>query len=146
MPLDPGSHPERTAAILTAMRTPARRWLGWWMAAKVVALAIAVGCGAAARESPWHDPDKATPELSAVHIGDPWIEGSVADFLGPQEREAVTNSGLSWADEDVRTAMKDAQPTRSENERMLDHAGKLGVTLMGVGITIGAAVAPFFLF
>jgi len=125
------------------MHTAGRRWT----TAAVVAAGLAIGCGAA-RESPWHDPQKESPELSAVQLGDPWSEGSAADFLGPQERDAVASSGASWTDEDVRLAMREnARPApQGTMEKAADHAGKLGVTLMGVGITLGAVVAPFFLF
>jgi hypothetical protein len=114
--------------------------------AAVVALGLAAACGAA-RESPWHDPKKESPELSAVRLNDPWAEGSAADFLGPQEREAVSQSGASWTDEEVRMAMQEnAKPEpQSAMQKAADHAGKVGVTLMGVGITVAAVVAPFFL-
>jgi hypothetical protein len=114
----------------------------------VAALGIGIGCGQAARESPWHDPRRDSPELSSVRLNDPWAEGSAADFLGPQEREAVSESGASWTDEEVRLAMKESAKPEPESGfgKAADQAGKVGVTLMGVGITVAAVVAPFFLF
>jgi hypothetical protein len=96
----------------------------------------------------FHDEDKDTPEFSAARLGDPMDEDSVADFLRPDERNAVRRSGMTGIRVDEPKAELDepAKPPQGAVAHALDTTGKVGVSLLGVGLTIGAAVAPFLLF
>ena len=117
--------------------------------AGLAAVATLVAACAMDQHRPYfHDEDKDTPEFSAARLGDPIDEDSVADFLKPDERNAVRRSGMTGIRVDEPKAELDepAKPPQGPVAHALDTAGKVGVSLLGVGLTIGAAVAPFLLF
>jgi hypothetical protein len=98
----------------------------------------------------FHDESRDLPAFSAARLGDPFEEGSAIDFLEPDEQEAVRRldgSELALADEGQATPEELREATRPQGgmARALDTAGKLGVVLLGVGLTLAAVVAPFFL-
>ncbi len=90
--------------------------------------------------------------FSAEHLGDVDEDDSLAALLSPEEREAVERSGMTkgpqLADDDELSPQHpatDEQP-KGKFDRTTDTAGKLGVALLSVGVTLGAIAAPFFLF
>ncbi len=128
--------------------------MGRWV---VVAVAVGLGVGCAMQDErrPWfHDDDKDMPEFSQARLGDSWEEDSVASFLRPEERDALRRSGtagLRASDlDEPEERPKDDDLLADESEsgvgRAFDKAGKMAVTALGVGVTVGMVVAPYFLF
>ncbi len=125
-----------------------RGWSGG--VAGVVVLAWVTAFAAETHRPAFHRDEDDMPEFSASRLGDPMDEGSVADFLTPEEREAVRHSGMA---EDVDLDAHDAAaaPPREPDApkgafaRAADKAGKVGVVMLGLGMTFGAMVAPLFL-
>jgi hypothetical protein len=118
------------------------------MAAVVVAVVLGVGaCGPETHRPFFHDDTEDIPEFSAARLGDPWGEGSAADLLGPDEKDAVRRAGMP-----VREGPSPSAEARAEQEPMgevestADKAGKASVALLSVGVTLGMLVAPFFAF
>src|SRR6266516_4082829 len=62
-------------------------------------------------------------------------EGAMTDLLDPEEREAMAHAGLPG----------DARPGADEEDAG-DTTGKVGLSVLSVALSVGAAVAPFFLF
>ena len=102
-----------------------------------LALVTAVACGLdSQRVGRAKDAD---PEFSAERLSLA-EQDSILDVLDPEEREAVTRTGMSGArPEHV------AQPGE-EAETKADTAGKVSLSVLSVALSVGAAVAPFFLF
>ena len=108
-----------------------------------VMLLFCAGC-ATERAHPQRDPDE--PAISADQLGDAFEDDATADFLEPQEREAlhrVQTPHLTEAGDDPKPA---PPPPQGRISRALDDMGKIGIALLSVGITIGAFIAPLFLF
>jgi hypothetical protein len=83
-------------------------------------------------------------EPFAAQLGD--LEGeSMWDMLTPEERAAVERSGVDWVsgDQPAPAAQADAKGGMGEK---LDKAGKVGFSLLAVGLSLAAAAAPFLLF
>jgi len=59
----------------------------------------------------------------------------MTDLLDPEEREAMAHAGLPG----------DARPGADEEDAG-DTTGKVGLSVLSVALSVGAAVAPFFLF
>ena len=122
-----------------AWGTPERALL--WVVTGVMLL-LCAGC-AAERAHPEHDPE--APPISADQLGDAFEDDATADFLEPQEREAlhrVQTPHVAEAGDDPKPA---PAPPQGRVARALDDVGKLGVALLSVGITVGAFIAPLFL-
>jgi hypothetical protein len=100
---------------------------GWWLAG--LALVGLVSCGLGHEKPPG---DAARSEYSAE-------DDSILDLLEPEEREAVERAGVTGA------RPQQAAPAQ-DGESAADTAGKVGLSVLSVAITIGAAVAPFLLF
>ncbi len=117
---------------------------GW----AAVAIAVLVGGCAADRHRPsFHDDAEDIPAFSASHLGDPPDNDSVADLLLPEEREAVLRSGMTGVRVDPAGAVSHLDdPPKTGISGALDKVGKVFVSLLGVALTVGAAVAPFLLF
>jgi hypothetical protein len=138
------------------VRTAVR--LGWTgVAALVVAGLVAVGCANQQHTTrPYsHDDGDDRGKLSAARLGDPWEEDSPIDFLDDEQRQAVQQAGLAgWHFEDGerselsladREAIEEASQPQGAFSRAADKVAKVGVVLLGVGVTLGMLVAPFFL-
>jgi len=141
----PGSRPRRTAAILPRMRM--RTWrLG---TASALAFVVVASCGPM-RSSTLDDAERQEdPEFASSHLHDPFGEESVMDLLAPDERDAVRRSGMTFdepAHDPSITATAAERPPQGRVARAMDTAGKATVTALGVGMSVGMAVAPFFLF
>jgi len=143
------------AGYTTRVRTAVR--LGWvGVAALVVAGLAAVGCGQQHSSRPYfHDESSDRQAFSAARLGEPWEEDSPIDFLDDEQRQAVQQAGLSgWHFEDDEAgelslsdqkAIEEASQPQGAFARAADKAAKVGVVLLGVGVTLGMLVAPFFL-
>jgi hypothetical protein len=110
------------------MRT--RRWWGWTVG-PVLAGLLSLGACAAERKNAPHPADDDLAEISADHLDDLDEEGAMADLFDPEERAAMERSGLSSVGE-----------KRSAEET----AGGVGLSVLTVALSVGAVVAPFFLF
>jgi len=119
------------------------------VAAVVTAAVLVVGaCGPETHRPFFHDETEDTPEFSAARLGDPFEEGSAADLLGPDERDAVRRAGLPVRDLPP-TPEEDARPAKEQPGSVgqaADTAGKASIALLSVGLTLGMMVAPFFAF
>lgn len=119
-----------------------RGWLG-------VVLVVA-SIGGACSTGP--SPEDQVPEFSASRLGDPMEESSIAELLGPEEREAVRRAGIKLGGGDRLTMQDETQQEGApafpgqEGDTTADKAGKVGVVLLGLGMTLAAAAAPFFMF
>ena len=80
------------------------------------------------------------PAFSADELGDPTEEGSILQLLEPEEREALARSQM--------TGMRPEPEQKPEppKEGLGDKIGKVGLSVATVAVSIGAVVAPFFLF
>ena len=118
----------------------------------LLGVTVVAGCGMEDKHRPFfHDPNAEAPELSAARLGDGFDDDSAADFLRPEEREAVRRAGitdihLSEAEDGSAPRIPEPATPKGPIGRAFDTAGKIGVALLGVGLTLGAAVAPFLLF
>jgi hypothetical protein len=95
-------------------------------------LLLAGACAADRRHATRPDDDPA--EVSADRLDDLDEEGAMTDLLDPEERAAMTRAGLPG----------DARP--GEDEGAGDTAGKVGLSVLTVALSVGAAIAPLFLF
>ena len=119
-----------------------------WALGLGLAVAALVG-GACGMEKERAKQDAA---FSAEHLGDLDDEDSIVDLLSPEQREAVERSGIKTGpqladdDEELSPRGKPAATDEQPKGGIEDTAGKLGVALLSVGVTLGALAAPFFLF
>jgi hypothetical protein len=95
--------------------------------------------------------DEAVPEFSAERLGEP-NHDSILDMLDSEEREAVTRSGMSLgSDSSVSPEgpqgpfAPETRQQQSRTGRALDTVGKIGVSVLGVALSVAAVAAPFFL-
>ena len=104
------------------------------MAGLALAGLLLVGaCGAERRHAAHSDDDPA--DFSADGLDDLDEEGAMTDLLDPQERDATERSELPG----------DARPG-ADKQNAGDTAGKVGLSVLTVALSLGAAVAPFLLF
>jgi hypothetical protein len=133
--------------------------MGAWRGVMVLGALALAACGYEDRHRAFfHDDSKDRPEFSAVHLGDGFEDDSAADFLNPTEKEAVEKSRVSDSklemepgpDGSLRLvpAKEPAAAAREpqQEEGFLDRAGKVSVSVLGVGLSLAAAAAPFLLF
>ena len=96
-------------------------------------LLLAGACAADRRHGARLDDDPV--EISADRLDDLDEEGAMADLLDPEERAAMARAGLPG----------DAGPV-AEQQGAGDTAGKVGLSVLTVALSVGAAIAPLFLF
>src|SRR5438093_9768825 len=113
--------------------------------AGLTVLALLVACGTERRPSA-RDDDDDMPEVSAGRLDDAFEDPATADFLAPEERTALDRVHAPRSPQTGDHAGEDAAPPRGAVARALDDAGKVGIALLSVGATLGAFIAPFFLF
>ena len=113
------------------MRT--RRGWGRLAGLALAGLLLAGACAADRRHAARPDDDPA--EVSADRLDDLDEEGAMTDFFDPEERGAMTQAGLAG---DARSG--------EDEQGASDTAGKVGLSVLTVALSLGAAVAPFFLF
>src|SRR5689334_15193740 len=104
------------------MRTPR----GWGRVAGLALVAL-VACSAG------HQKPKPPPDYSAEQLAEPALGDSVLDLLEPEEREAVERSGMTGA-------RPVSAPAAESEGGPGDTAGKVGLSLLTVAVSIGAAV------
>src|SRR6266516_2112277 len=117
------------------MRT--RRGWGRMASLALAGLLLAGACAADRRHAARPDDDPA--EISADRLDDLDEEGAMTDLLDPEERDAMARAGLPG----------DARPGEDEQgaeQGAGDTAGKVGLSVLTVALSVGAAIAPLFLF
>jgi len=97
-------------------------------------LLLAGACAADRRHAARPDDDDPTT-ISADRLDDLDEEGAMNDLLDPEERGAMERAGLSG----------DARPGEDE-QGASDTVGKVGLSVLTVALSVGAAIAPLFLF
>jgi len=106
---------------------------------RVASLALAglllVGACAAERRHAARPDDDDPATSSADRLDDLDEEGAMTDLLDPEERDAMARAGLPG----------DARPGEDE-QGAGDTAGKVGLSVLTVALSVGAAIAPLFLF
>ena len=113
--------------------------------AGLTALALLVACGTERRPAARDDDDM--PEISAAQLGDAFEDPATADFLAPEERTALDRVQAPRSPQTAGDhAGQDPAPPQGAVARALDDAGKVGIALLSVAATLGAFIAPFFLF
>ena len=110
------------------MRT--RRGRGWVAGLALAGLLLAGACAADRRQAARLDEDDPVG-FSADRLDDLDAEAAMADLLDPEEQGVAAHGGLT----------DDASPQGAG-----DTAGKVGLSVLSVALSLGAAVAPFFLF
>src|SRR5437016_513276 len=111
---------------------------GWERVAglALAGLLLAVACAADRRHAARPDDDDPTT-ISADRLDDLDEEGAMTDLLDPEERNAMERAGLPG----------DARPGEDEQKQNAgDTAGKVGLSVLTVALSVGAAIAPLFLF
>ena len=111
-----------------------RRGTGLWLAGlALVTLALLPACGLDHKRPA---PDDDSRDLSADQL-DFADDRSLLEDLDPAERSAAERSGL---------AGPSSADDPSESDSKSNTAGKVGISILSVALSVGAAVAPFFLF
>src|SRR6266566_6077604 len=131
-----GWQPGSLRRRVTLMRT--RR--GWERVAglALAGLLLAAACAADRRHAARPDDDDPAT-ISADRLDNLDEEGAMTDLLDPEEREAMARAGLPG----------DARPGEDEQgaeQGAGDTAGKVGLSVLTVALSVGAAIAPLFLF
>lgn len=113
------------------------------MGVVLVVAALLAGAGAVATAESGDD-----DEFSASHLGDGLGEGSMWEMLTPEERAAAERSGVAWLEREKPPTAGEASPAAESGgvSKKLDKAGKVGFSLLAVGLSLAAAAAPFLLF
>ena len=144
----PGSLPARHAGRMLAMWS----WTGRGVLVGLVGVALLGGCAAQQdHERPiFHDSSKDSPAFSHSHLDDDFEKDTVADFLLPEEREAVKRSGMTGSELAGDPAPGDGgfvgpEQPKSAVGRVLDEVGKVGVVVLQVAVMLGMMVAPLFM-
>jgi hypothetical protein len=113
----------------------------------LVGLALVIGCAAERRPGSRFEAAHDATDPSETEVGDAWADGSVLEMLAPDEREAVRKWGVPGGDPEALGLAGRSEPApRGGFAGAMDRAGKVGVTLLGVGLSAAAVAAPFFLF
>lgn len=113
----------------------------------VAVVVLVMGCSAMQEDTHrayFHEDDRYPREFSATHLGQDFDDTSVTDLLSPAERDALelTDWHRVGRDEGRNDALADLgrEPTQG------DKVAGATMTLIGLGITVGAMVAPFLLY
>jgi hypothetical protein len=141
--LTPGSHVREARAILAAMRTTAVRVV-------LVGLAVVVAVACADKKTRLNTAE----DFSAAHLGAP--SPSLLRYLSPEEKDALMRvgddvdepetAGLHPGDEGYGEDDGLGVDDNGGQETLSEKTAKASVSLLGVGLTLGALAAPFLLF
>lgn len=118
-----------------------------WLGMLVVVGALVGGCGMQDKHRAYfHDEESSRPEFAATHLGQNFDERSVTDFLSPEERQALamTDWGPRGAFDTGRVSGEPPPPDADQSTG--DKIAGTTMTLLGLGITLGAMVAPYLLY
>jgi hypothetical protein len=144
-PAHAGGGISRASRYTAGMRR--RAAVGW-----VAGLVVFGLVGGASVFGEQREDDEALPEFSAERLGDLEEHDSILDMLEPEEREAVERSGMSLGSEPGASPEGTQGPfgpeTRQQqgrSEGTLDKIGKIGVSVLGVALSLAAVAAPFFM-
>jgi len=129
-----------------------RGWL-WVVGVVMFVVPVAGGCGMEKSHSLGDDDEADAPAVSAAHLGDRYEERALADLLEPEERAAAQKAGLpvgeerlaEQADQPDQPDAANADPESGKFARTADKAAQVGMSLLMVGVTVGAMVAPYLL-
>ena len=114
-----------------------RRGCGRMAGLAVAALLLVSACAGDRRHGP--RPDDPDADLASVgrwdDLDDHETGSGLTDLLDPVQRDAMTREGLATDD-----------PPGGDEANRGDTAGKVGLSVLSVALSVGAAVAPFFLF
>jgi len=122
---------------------------------RAVAMLLAEGlvtaaCGLGQHHAVASPDEDDPPAISAETLGEPDLGDPAWDALSPEERAAIERSDIPRPFLDDAAPGKTPPDTPSEQRgrmaRLFDTIGKVGVAVVSVGLTLAAAVAPFFLF
>jgi hypothetical protein len=127
-----------------------RRW-GTVMAVMVLTL-LTSACGMFGKNTPKSGEDAEDDIAAEEPVDQP--RGSVFDLLDEDERDAVQRSGISGPlmdSDDATTELggpfsKERRNFEGEPESKADKAGKLGISVLSVALSVAAVAAPFLLF
>ncbi len=112
-----------------------RRGCGRMAGLAVAALLLVSACAGDRRHAP--RPDDPDANLASAGRWDDLEEqdagSGMTDLLDPVQRDAMARDGLATDD------------PPGEQEARSDTAGKVGLSVLSVALSVGAAVAPFFL-
>ena len=108
------------------------RTRGWVLG---LALTAVLACGLDGQRTGHPDGREFTGKRSEAGGHDPFL-----DMLDPEEREALARSQMTGIGE-----VSDG-PKPPQEEDKADRAGKVGLSILSVAISLGAAAAPFLLF
>src|SRR5262245_9147983 len=122
---------------------------GWLHRMRIVLLVTAVsGFIACAAMEQAEKRDQRT--FSADRLGEPDVEAEmVADSLDEPERAAARDAGIPVTNQAPGSDdLADAAtgPPGSQPEGDPDKAGKIGMAILSVSVTLGMLAAPFFLY
>jgi hypothetical protein len=120
----------------------------------LVALAVVVAVGCTEKKTRLNTAD----DFSAARLGGP--SPSLLRYLSPEEKDALEKVGDRVVDEPDDMADSSLHPgdegygeddglgveDNDGEETLSEKTAKASVSLLGVGITLGALVAPFFLY
>jgi len=115
----------------------------WGLSVGLMAVALFVACGTERQPSAKSEDD---PEISASQLSDAFEDPATAEFLAPEEKTALDRVRGEHAAPATDHVAENPPPPQGRVARALDDAGKVGIALLSVGATLGAFVAPFFLF
>ena len=122
-----------------------RTWVMWKMA--VVVVALVMGCSVPDKHRAYfHDDTKFPEAFSAAHIGQDFEERSVVDLLSPDERGAMRRTDWNWASRDTADGNDPAIAEPGAEPSTSDKIAGTTMSLIGMGITLGAIAAPYLLY
>lgn len=114
-----------------------------------VVLALMGGCSSTSQMFSSDFDRENLPEISAADLGVPERPTPAYQHLTPEERDAMDRAGIATHYPDTNAvgdaaAEADDEGFRGENGE--DKTGKAIVSILSVGVTLGALAAPFFMF
>jgi hypothetical protein len=131
--------PERPQGYIRSMGV-------WWVRLGLaIALTLATTTGGCGLDKPKPAPPAADEDarVDADLLGDSFENTSDHDFLSPDEREAMRRVG---ATDEPEVAGPIREEPKSAFGRFSEEVGKAMIAILGVGVTVGMAIAPFLLF
>lgn len=142
-PAAAGSQPAPAVAMLPGMRTMV-------LVAALMAAVVLGGCAAEKARV-----DQRRQDLSAAALGVP--SSSLLRHLTPEERDALDRAGMTdrvvseeamggAPDADGEDDLSADEVGDDEPDSTSEKAGKIGIAVLQVGLTLGMLAAPFFMF
>ncbi len=104
---------------------------------------VAVLLGCAAEQKRIGDAEDIGPEFSAARLGQP--SRSMLTYLSPEERDALEKVGMEAPDPGLGD-LEAAESLDDENVETSEKVARATISVLGVGLTLGAMAAPYLLF